>query len=105
MTFAVTHDHWLALAQILFFVGLLGALLRRNALVVLMSIELMLNAGNLTLAVYGHRYAMAETHVIIFFLLAIAAAEAAVGLALMLNISRTHDTLNLDAMTSLRELL
>jgi NADH-quinone oxidoreductase subunit K len=92
---------YLLLSFGIFSVGLLGVLLRRNALVMLMSIELMLNAANLVFVAYA-RFRGDETgHVISFFVMALAAAEAAVGLALVIAIYRHFKTLAVDRLRSL----
>ena len=99
----VTPAHHLALAAALFVVGGAGAMLRRNALIVLMCIELMLNAGNLAALSYARALGDANGHVMAFFIMAIAAAEAAVGLAIVLGAFRGRETVNLDEFDLLRD--
>ena len=82
----VTLSHYLILSALLFVIGFLGVLFRRNALVVLMSIELMLNAVNLTFIAFSRFTNNLEGQVMVFFVMAIAAAEAAVGLAIAVSV-------------------
>jgi len=84
----------LALSGILFSIGVLGALLRRNAIIVFMCVELMLNAVNLAFVAFA-RYHGFGGHVMVFFVMTVAAAEAAVGLAIMLALFRHNQTLDL----------
>jgi NADH-quinone oxidoreductase subunit K len=84
----------LALSGILFSIGVLGVLLRRNAIIVFMCIELMLNAVNLAFVAFA-RYHGFGGHVMVFFVMTVAAAEAAVGLAIMLALFRHNQTLDL----------
>lgn len=99
----ITPASYQALACILFGIGALGTLLRRSALVLLMSVELMLNAANLSLIAYAKQYGAAQGHVVAFFVMAIAAAEAAVGLAIILGIFRTRQTVDVDELDTLRD--
>jgi NADH-quinone oxidoreductase subunit K len=99
----ITPGHYLALAAALFALGASGALLRRNALVVLMCIELMLNAANLVFLAYARMLGDARGHAIAFFIMAVAAAEAAVGLAIVISAFRTRQTVNLDEYDALRD--
>jgi NADH-quinone oxidoreductase subunit K len=84
----------LALSGILFSIGVLGALLRRNAIILFMCVELMLNAVNLTFVAFARYYGFGG-HVLVFFVMTVAAAEAAVGLAIMLALFRHNQTLDL----------
>lgn len=98
-------DHYLLLAALLFAVGLAGALARRNAIIVLIGIELMLNAANLNFIAfwrYGPNPEALTGVMFVLFSLAIAAAEAAVGLALIIAIHRHYRTTNLDQVDSLK---
>jgi NADH-quinone oxidoreductase subunit K len=88
----------MGLAAILFVIGLVGVLARRNLLFVLMSIEIMLNAGGLALVAAGARWGTADGQVMLLFVLAAAAAEVAVGLALVLRIHRREKTLDTDLL-------
>jgi NADH-quinone oxidoreductase subunit K len=96
-----TH-FYILLSLLLFMVGVVGVLLRRNALIVLMSIELMLNAGNLAFLAFARALGDARGHVFAFFVIALAAAEAAVGLAILVGLYRTRQTVNLDEASLMR---
>ncbi|MFB3906914.1 MAG: NADH-quinone oxidoreductase subunit NuoK [Candidatus Eisenbacteria bacterium] len=100
---AVSLGHYVALAIVLFFIGVVGVLARRNALVVLMSIELMLNAVNLAFAAFARFWGNVDAHVIVFFVIAIAAVEAGVGLAILVDIFRKRETVDLEDLTALNE--
>ncbi len=86
----------------LFFIGTTGVLLRRNALFVLMSLELQLGAGSLALLTFARGLGDQKGHVVAFFLMALAAAEAAVGLAVVVSVYRTSKTIDLDGIHELR---
>jgi NADH-quinone oxidoreductase subunit K len=88
--------YYLCLSFVLFLVGVAGVLLRRNALIVLMGIELQLNAGNLVLLTYARELGDEKGHVFAFLVIALAAAEAAVGLAILVGLFRNRQTVNLD---------
>lgn len=98
---------YLTLALILFAIGAFGVFVRRNALIVLLSVEIMLNAVNLTFIAFA-RYRATESndsdvgHVITFFVIAVAAAEAAVGLALVMGVFRHKRAVNVDDMNAMR---
>ncbi len=94
---------YLYLAAILFTIGLSGVLLKRNALIVMMSVELMLNAANLTFLAFARQAGNVSGHAIAFFVIAVAAAEAAVGLAIVIAIYRTRGDVNVDEVRALRE--
>ncbi|MBW2056791.1 MAG: NADH-quinone oxidoreductase subunit NuoK [Deltaproteobacteria bacterium] len=87
---------YLILGAMLFAVGAIGVLTRRNAIVVFMSIELMLNSVNLTMITFAHFLDSMEGVVFVFFVMAVAAAEAAVGLAIFVQLYRTRKTIHLD---------
>ena len=91
----------LAVSAILFSIGVAGVLLRRNAIIIFMCVELMLNAVNLTFVALAQQLG-AEGQVIVFFVMAVAAAEAAVGLAIVIAIYRHRDTLDLQHINLLR---
>ncbi len=96
--------HWyLLLAACLFGIGLVGVLLKRNALIVMMCVELMLNAANLTFLAFARQRGDLGGHAIAFFVIAVAAAEAAVGLAIIIAIFRTQGTVNMDELKELRD--
>lgn len=93
---------YISLSLVLFLIGTAGVLLRRNALIVLMSVELQLNAGNLAFLAFARSLGDAKGHVFAFFVIALAAAEAAVGLAILVGIYRTRQTVNLDEVALMR---
>jgi NADH-quinone oxidoreductase subunit K len=88
-------NHYLYLSAILFVVGMLGVLMRRNVIVILMSIELMLNAVNITFVAFSRYSGNVNGQVMVFFVMTIAAAEAAVGLALAVTIFKRFKELNI----------
>ncbi|MBI3072055.1 MAG: NADH-quinone oxidoreductase subunit NuoK [Deltaproteobacteria bacterium] len=98
----VPNEQILGLAAVLFAVGAIGFVARRNVLIVLMSVELMLNASNLALVGYGRLRAALDGHVFAFLVIAVAAAEAAVGLAIVIAVYRRRRTANLDEVKTLR---
>jgi len=98
----VTLTHYLALSAILFGIGAVGFLIRRNALIVFMCVELMLNAAGLAFVAASRYRGLLEGQLTVFFVLTVAAAEVAVGLALMVAIFRTKKTTNVDELSSLR---
>lgn len=94
--------HYLTLSAVLFTIGLLGVLIRRNALIIFMSIELMLNAANLGLmAVSWHLHSF-QGQMLVFFVMAVAAAEVAVGLAIIIAFFRSQQTVNVDDLNLLK---
>jgi len=99
---ALPMDHGLMLAALLFALGLIGVLVRRNIVFILMSIEIMLNAAGLAFVVAGSRWAQPEGQVMFIFILAVAAAEVSVGLALVLQLYRRLQTLDVDAASKMR---
>ena len=92
----------LLLAGILFALGLTGLLVRRNVIFILMSLEIMLNAAGLAFVVAGSRWGQADGQIVFLFILAMAAAEVSVGLALVLQIYRRFKTLDADAVSEMR---
>jgi NADH-quinone oxidoreductase subunit K len=94
---------YLLLAAILFGIGLVGVLTKRNALIVMMCVELMLNAANVTFLAFARQKGSIGGHAIAFFIIAVAAAEAAVGLAIIIAIYRTRGSVNMDEVRALRE--
>lgn len=99
---AVPVDQGLILAAALFAIGLIGVLVRRNVLFVLMSIEIMLNAAGLAFVVAGSRWQQPDGQVMFIFILAMAAAEVSVGLALVLRFYHCGETLDADAASKMR---
>src|SRR6478609_1514864 len=98
----VTLNHYLILSGLLFCIGTAGVFLRRNLITVLLSIEIMLNAVNLTFVAAGRYHGSVDGQIITFFVMTVAAAEAAVGLALVIALFRHRETLSPDAFTSLK---
>lgn len=94
--------YYLALSAILFVLGTLGVLMRRNALVMFMSLELMFNAGNLAFVTFARMYGALEGQIVVFFVMTVAAAEVAIGLALMVAIFRTRRTIDMDQLNNLK---
>ncbi|MFN2614429.1 MAG: NADH-quinone oxidoreductase subunit NuoK [Actinomycetota bacterium] len=94
--------HYLALAGILFTLGVVGVLMRRNALVIFMSIELMLNAVNLTLITFARVHGTLDGQVLAFFVIVVAAAEVVVGLAIIVSMFRPKPTASVDEARSLK---
>lgn len=93
--FEIGVTHYLVLSAFLFCIGLIGVLIRRNAIVILMSIELMLNAVNLTFVAFGFYNANTSGFVVVFFVMTVAACEAAVGLALAVAILKRFKEINI----------
>jgi len=105
MFYTLTVSHFLILAAVLFAIGVVGVLVRRNAIVVLMSIELMLNAGNLTVLAFARFHAGdagLRGHSFALIVIAVAAAEAAVGLAILVSVFRSRRHADIDRLTLLR---
>jgi NADH-quinone oxidoreductase subunit K len=92
----VSPDHYLVLAAILFTIGALGVLLRRNAILVFMSVELMLNSVNLTLVTFSRQLGTLDGQIMAFFVMVVAAAEVVVGLAIIMSIFRTRRSASVD---------
>lgn len=104
----VEVSYYIALSAILFTIGALGVLIRRNALIIFMSVELMLNAANLAFVAFGRAREILtgqpifSGRVFVFFVIAVAAAEVAVGLALIVTIFKSKQSINVDTMSSLK---
>ncbi len=98
----VPASQYVVLAAILFAIGLGGVVVKRNMLVVFMCVELMLNAANLTFLAFARQTGNLAGHAIAFFVMAVAASEAAVGLAIVIAVFRTRETLNIDEVTILK---
>ncbi len=98
----VPIEHYISLSAVLFMIGTLGVLTRRNAIVIFMSIELMLNAANLLFVAFAQEYAALSGHIFVFFVMTVAAAEVAVGLALIVAIFRSRGTIDIDEMNQLK---
>jgi NADH:ubiquinone oxidoreductase subunit K len=98
----ITITHYLVLSAALFMIGVAGVVSRRNVIVILMSIELMLNAVNINLMAFSMRWGHTTGQVFTLFVIAIAAAEAAVGLGVILALYRNRDTVDVDEMNVLK---
>jgi len=98
----LTLNHFLLLSGVLFAIGTAGVFLRRNLITVLLSIEVMLNAVNLTFVALGRYQGSVDGQIITFFVMTVAAAEAAVGLAIVIALFRHRESLNPDVYTSLK---
>ena len=97
----VPMSYFVGLSAVLFAIGVAGVLLRRNIIVIFMSIEIMLNAVNLAFVALGRRLGSMDGQVIVFFVMTVAAAEAAVGLAIIISIFRNRETVNVDELNLL----
>ena len=93
---------YVGLSAVLFTIGVVGVLVRRNPLVIFMSIELMLNAANLAFVAFGRIHGSAAGQVIVFFVMTVAAAEVAVGLAIIVNLFRLRETVFVDEVNLLK---
>ena len=94
--------HYLTLSAVLFTIGAIGVLTRKNAIILFMSIEIMLNAANLTFVTFASSIGDLEGMVMVLFVIAVAAAEAAIGLAIIVAMFRHRETVNVDAFTTMR---
>ncbi len=95
-------EHYLIVSALLFSIGLVGVVVRRNAIVVVMSIELMLNAGNLAFVAFARFLDSMDGQLIVFFVMGVAAAEAAVGLAILILIYRNRESTDVDELNLLK---
>jgi NADH-quinone oxidoreductase subunit K len=95
-------NHYLIVSAMLFAIGTTGVLLRRNLITILLSIEIMLNAVNLTFIAFGRQLGSVDGQIIVFFVMTVAAAEAAVGLAIVIGLFRHRESLNPDAFAALK---
>ena len=93
---------YIILSAVLFALGALGVLIRRNPLVIFMSVELMLNSANLAFVTFAHQYNTFSGQIFVFFVMTVAAAEVAVGLALIVAIFRTKHSIDVDQMSSMK---
>lgn len=98
----VPIGYFLGLSVILFVMGVVGVLLRRNAIVIFMSLEMMFNAANLAFMAFAYYYKALDGQMFVFFVMTVAAAEVAVGLALMVAIFRAKHSIDVDQMNSLK---
>src|SRR3954447_11477311 len=93
---------YLVLSAVLFVIGVSGFILRRNIITIFMSIELMLNAVNLSFVTFSYQLKQVDGHLFTFFVMVVAAAEAAVGLAIILTVFKNRNTLNVDDVDSMK---
>jgi len=98
----VPIEFYMTLSAILFTLGVVGVLVRRNAIIIFMSVELMLNSANLAFVAFARLYESLNGQIFVFFVMAVAAAEVAVGLALIVAIFRTKRSINVDEINSLK---
>ena len=98
----ITINHYLIVSAILFCIGALGVMIRRNAIIMFMCIELMLNAVNLLLVAFSKQWADTSAQVFVFFIMAVAAAEVAVGLAILMMIYRNMRTTDIEVLNKLK---
>ncbi len=94
--------YYIGLSAILFTIGAVGVLIRRNAIIIFMSVELMLNAGNLAFVAFARQYQAVSGQIFVFFVMAVAAAEVAVGLALIVAIFKNKQSINVDEVSGLK---
>jgi NADH-quinone oxidoreductase subunit K len=99
---SVPLNWYLLLSAILFALGIAGFLFRKNIITVFMSIELMLNAVNLTFVAFSYQFKQVDGHIYSFFVMVVAAAEAAVGLGIILTVFKNRSTLHIDEVSSLK---
>lgn len=95
-------ERYLLLSTVLFVIGVLGVLLKRNAIIIFMSIELMLNAINLLLVAFSSQLSDSKGQVFVFFIMAVAAAEVAVGLAILMMVYRNSKSTDIDELNKLK---
>jgi len=95
-------SYYIGLSAILFTIGALGVLIRRNSIVIFMSVELMLNAANLAFVAFARVFEAVSGQIFVFFVMAVAAAEVAVGLALIVTIFRTKQSIDVDQLNSMK---
>ncbi len=95
-------EYFVVLSAVLFVIGVLGVLVRRNAIMIFMSVELMLNAANLALVAFSRQWGEVQGHVFVFFVMTVAAAEVAVGLALIVAIFKAKKSIDIDELHSMQ---
>jgi NADH-quinone oxidoreductase subunit K len=98
----ITVTHYVALSAILFIIGVVGVLIRRNAILIFMSVELMLNAANLAFVAFARHFDRLDGQIISFFVMTVAAAEVAVGLALIVTIFKTKHSIDVDEINLMK---
>jgi NADH-quinone oxidoreductase subunit K len=97
-----TTSHYVGLSMLLFVTGALGVLVRRNALILFMCVELMLNAVNIAFVAFARMYGSVDGHVVVLFVMIVAAAEVAIGLAIIVSIFRRRQSANVDDLSLLK---
>jgi NADH-quinone oxidoreductase subunit K len=102
ITPTIPVTYYLYVATVLFAIGTLGVMIRRNAIVAFMCIELMLNAANLVFVTFARQHADLSGHIYVFLVMAVAAAEVAVGLAIIIAVFRTRKVINVDELRDMR---
>jgi NADH-quinone oxidoreductase subunit K len=98
----INAQHFLVLSAVLFGIGMIGVLVRRNALIILMSIELMLNSANIALVAFSRYTGTLNGQIFAFLVMVVAACEVAVGLAIILSLFRNKDTLDIDKINIMK---
>jgi NADH-quinone oxidoreductase subunit K len=98
----VPISYYLALSAVLFTIGAMGVLIRRNPIVIFMSVELMLNSANLAFVAFARMYQELNGQIFVFFVMTVAAAEVAVGLSLIVAIFRSKRSVDIDLMSSMK---
>lgn len=98
----ITLNHYLILSALLFSIGTAGVLIRRNAIIIFMSVELMLNAVNITLVAFSRYQEQIAGEIFVFFVMAVAAAEAAVGLVILIAANRYRNSVDVDEISELK---
>jgi NADH-quinone oxidoreductase subunit K len=98
----INPSHYMVLSATLFMIGVIGVLVRRNIIIIFMSIELMLNAVNVNLVAFSYQWQHVTGQVFALFVIAVAAAEAVVGLGIILALYRNKETVNIDEMNVMR---
>ena len=102
MIMEITLNHYLILSAVLFTIGTAGVLTRRNAIIIFMSIEIMLNAVNITLVAFSRSQEQITGEILVFFVMAVAAAEAAIGLVILIVANRYRKSVDVDEINELR---
>lgn len=102
MSDVVTIEWYIALCTILFTIGAMGVLLRRSAIIIFMSVEMMLNSANLLFVAFARHLGDLDGQILVFFVMTVAAAEVAVGLALIVTIFRSKKSINIDDLNLLK---
>jgi NADH-quinone oxidoreductase subunit K len=98
----ITVAHYVGLSAVIFIIGVVGVLIRRNAILIFMSVELMLNAANLAFVSFARYFDHLDGQIISFFVMTVAAAEVAVGLALIVTIFKTKRNIDVDRISSMK---